>query len=425
MSNTPCNSLGTHSQEKICQSQPFCPNTKATVTYADVFRSTNVTDSGMRLRSASAPELPAPIIPTSSDSISLHSSERVGHHDPPLVAHPYQEPFSWGSLSGLEHDEAHCFSPSPPPLISVNNYSPSISAELPPPLITANIPPIYTPTPDPSNTPLPTADLPSHSVPAPQRPSPHKKKRKYSSRILTRGSWDSIGKSLSTKCCPAKCSADYTSRQIMKARRVFLNMTHQLASQWLLTIMIACYSPEDLTWGKFQVLGATVCLNAFLLFHGISKSQWYSVRTSFLAGRRNFTHASTGTTSPSPKSHLITSWMNSLILSVGDTLTNSEIHLPMGMRKVDLHARMIRELRISHPHLQEADLPSCLLFRKIWKHHVKTPKKTRLGKCDICSKLNKQRDIETDPLKLRRISNLLFRHVGDISSCCPLCIPVL
>ena len=245
----------------------------------------------------------------------------------------------------------------------------------------------------------------------------HGRKQKVSMRMSERGTAKAVSKALGDICCPGKCISDFTPRQVLTARQKYLNMSHQIASNWLFAIMLSSYSTDDCSW-NFLVLGASVCLNAFCLFHGITQSKWYKTRKDFFSGRTNVTHGRTGAPDlPAPKSLLVRHWMNEFILSVGDTPTNSEVHLPMAMRKVDIYHRMIQELRESHPKLTYDDLPSIMLFRTTWKKHfphVKNPKKTRLGKCNLCSRLNKRRAVEKNPVIQAKISQLYFKHVKDI-----------
>ena len=262
-----------------------------------------------------------------------------------------------------------------------------------------------------------TMCLPAEPEPQPPGfPLAAGRKHRTSTRMRQRGDYKAVAKALCSRCCSTRCMSNFTPSSILQARQIFLQMAHRPASEWICKMMKSFCNPNSPKW-SFQILGKGVCQNAFLLFHGISSSKWYSVRKSFLRGRTHFIHRRSGTMALSPKSILVKQWMNEFILGVGDTPTNSEIHLPMAIRKVDLHARMLRELRISHPHLQEGDFPGELLFRKVWKKdfpHVKVPKRTRLGKCDHCCLLNKKREGPLNRLELMQVKRQYFEHIQSV-----------
>lgn len=187
-----------------------------------------------------------------------------------------------------------------------------------------------------------------------------------SKRMLRRGSLKSVAKALCSRCCPWGCMRTFSPYQVLEARTAFLSKVHSSASEWICQQMGTFWDPATKKW-TCLVLGIEVCVNAFCLFHGITHSKWFSVRTSFLAGRQVFLHAHTASDKSSPKADLMAKWMNDFILANGDTLTNSEIHLPMGFRKVDLHGIMVKELMEANPLLTDNDMPGELLFRQTWK----------------------------------------------------------
>src|SRR3569623_2470078 len=62
------------------------------------------------------------------------------------------------------------------------------------------------------------------------------------------------------------------------------------------------------------------------------------------------------------------------------------IHVPMYMNITDLYALCMQDLKDTHQHIQA--LPSYSTFHGVLKkhfQHVKFPKRTRLGQCDVCT----------------------------------------
>jgi len=238
-----------------------------------------------------------------------------------------------------------------------------------------------------------------------------------SARMLQRGSLRSVGKALSSRCCPLTCMLQFSPQQVLKARTIFLTLSHSSASEWICQQMETFWDVPSKKW-HCMLLGSEVCVNAFCLFHGISHSKWFAVRKMFLIGRRVFLHGHAHSERSSPKEDMMVKWMNEFILSNGDTLTNSEIHLPMGLRKVDLHGMMVDEMQKADPGLTRDDLPGELLFRQVWKKsfsHVRNPKKTRLGKCDLCCLLDRQRQ-RADAVTLQSVAKQKADHIANVKA---------
>ena len=429
--------------------------TEKKVTFADLYLSTDISTFGVRTRSVRRTAtasisrtfstglhvISSNSIPITISSESDSNSSADDHLSPDIQSSfdDLVDDLSDDDDEGYENDVWPAYNPDlfiNPASVTDSNPPPPPPPPLPssPPPIPP-FPPLSTPEHPPTLTvphpPRPLAsgeeedllenlllecDASNTSASSPARTS-RGRRQKNSMRMSKRGTAKAVCKALGDICCPGQCISDFTPRQVLTARQKYLKMSHRLASQWLLGVMLTFYWTDDCTW-HFLVLGATVCLNAYCLFHGISQAKWYKTRKHFFAGRTTVTHGRTADPHlPAPKSLLVRHWMNEFILSVGDTPTNSEVHLPMAMRKVDIYHRMIQELRETHTNLTDNDLPGIMLFRNTWKKHfphVKTPKKTRLGKCDLCSQLNKRRAVEKNPVIQAKISKIFFNHVSDI-----------
>ena len=201
---------------------------------------------------------------------------------------------------------------------------------------------------------------------------------------------DDIAYALTSQCCTNRCVWFFTPFEVLDARSYYTSMDHYNASNFLLALIKAFYNPSN---GIVEVKlgGHPVCITAFLLYHGISRTKWYSVRSTFFAGGSDFLHGNTScTTRPTPQTDIIVDWINALVYCQGDpSPCSNEVYLPMSIVKIVMYDTFVEDC--SHDlMLSPEDIPSSYMFHKLWRDdfsHVKWPKYTKLGKCDICTKI--------------------------------------
>ena len=230
-------------------------------------------------------------------------------------------------------------------------------------------------------------------------PSPARKKKKrgpnrHKTYDVTKRSGvcdpDNIAFSITSICCSSRCVWFFTPNELLNARTFYTNMSLYDASKWLLTLIQAFYNPVS-QLVELQISGHPLCLTAFLLYHGISRSKWYAIRKTFLSGGTDFLHGNTcSTTRLTPQTDIITDWINVVVHCQGDPSPNSnDIYLPMSIVKCVMYEAFVDDC--THDLSLALDqIPSNYMFLKIWREdfdHVKWPKYTKLGKCDVCTKI--------------------------------------
>ena len=279
-----------------------------------------------------------------------------------------------------------------------------------------------TPPPPPSLRGAPASNLPFSSVkPAkhrgPKRGKTHTISKRSSSRLMS----TDIGHSLICECCTNRCVWFFTANELLFARTHFTGLSHYEASKWILTYMNAFYCASDYTF-KLKIMDFPVCLTAFLLFHGISRGKWYAVRSTFLRGGTDFLHGNICSNRPTPQTDIIVNWINCLVYCQGDPSPNSdEIYLPMSVVKAILYEAFLDDCK-EDLQISTESCPSSYLFYKIFRErfaHVKWPKFTTLGKCDICTQIAvemKHCTTQTKRLLRKRKKHHLLQNTRDRTS---------
>ena len=136
--------------------------------------------------------------------------------------------------------------------------------------------------------------------------------------------------------------------------------------------------------------GNQICRIALCTLFGITSSKFYAAFRKLRLGVVFPVHGNELRDYDSPKLALTRTWIQSYIDMYADT---SPIHpdllfLPVMVVKSDVYDSMIMDLHKRG--VPGTDMPRLSTFYFVWRkefQHLKTPKQTRLGQCDICTTL--------------------------------------
>lgn len=140
----------------------------------------------------------------------------------------------------------------------------------------------------------------------------NRKGRRSSKRYIKRTSMLDVGVAITSRCCKEKCMFALNVAQILDARKAFNVLTHYEANVWLQRQMTVFHVPDSSNF-KCIIASKPVCINAYCLFHGISESKWYSVRSTFFAGNSDFIHGNFASARPTPQTDKCRDWINKLV----------------------------------------------------------------------------------------------------------------
>jgi len=188
-------------------------------------------------------------------------------------------------------------------------------------------------------------------------------------------------------CKEEVCVDSFTIHQILTARNHYHSKNEVEKMNWLISLLQHFYNVDQDTM-SFQVLSRYVCRIGFLTFHGITKYKYYSALKKLKNGVTFVVHGNSDAEYKRTLHDMCYNFLNLYQTKYADVQPDTEeFHLPRHILKVDLYSAFLEHLQNTPYEIQ----PSYTTFRRVWEKdfpNLKIPKRTRLGKCDICANLS-------------------------------------
>jgi hypothetical protein len=215
---------------------------------------------------------------------------------------------------------------------------------------------------------------------------------------------------MKTKICPCDCSGEWTRNSIYDARASLFTTCNSRSSMlvFLQAILRSVYWYEkfyafsyefssDTDLFTYSVAGRVVCPVAFQHFWNITDYTRRKIEKSIKRGENlDIPHGNCFVDRPDPKRTLCMGWLEEFTAVCEHQPDSDEIHTVARCTKIELWEEMCHDLLKDKKVYQREDLPSFPVFVWVWnKHfpHLKIPKVCRLGRCDVCVKL--EEDLKT------------------------------
>lgn len=183
-------------------------------------------------------------------------------------------------------------------------------------------------------------------------------------------------------CCAKNCLRSLGFHKIQQERNNFFNLKRGPQNVFLRS----CIRRSTLST-KYAVSDVTVCRASFLKVFGISNLRIHKIISN--VSQESFSLAFS--THETPQYCFLKQWLGNFITFNGEVLPNSNFtHLPDNFTKREVYSLYAESQKDSLN--STLSLPS---FLRIWRQdfpHVKIPKKSRMGVCQICAELKAKRD---------------------------------
>lgn len=194
----------------------------------------------------------------------------------------------------------------------------------------------------------------------------------------------------SCRCSPFPCSYNWAKVQIWTARHAaYSQKSQQETMKFFYNTFYYMYNKTEDRF-EFVIHGKKVCCQAFRLFWGLCNWTFYKViemvKQDFFPSQ---VHGNKNRHYEEVKSNKCRAWFQNYIETFCDYQPDTnEAHLPERTLKLDLYEEFVRSLNCD-----TQDIPSLSTFSKVWRNEfkfLKSPKETRLGNCDTCSKFREE-----------------------------------
>lgn len=200
-------------------------------------------------------------------------------------------------------------------------------------------------------------------------------------RLLKRAA---VKKTCREYCCAKNCLRGLGFNKIKQEREIFFGMKRSNQNNFLRASIGMAHEHT-----RYTVLDEIVCRRCFLKVFCVSNQ-----RMKFFLARSRFGEEvmqCSYTMRETPELSFVNNWLDVFVGYNGENLQNCKFtHLPDNFTKAEVYNLYVETLK-------ERNMPMLSLcsFLRVWRKyfsHVKIPKKTRMGVCQICAELKAKRD---------------------------------
>lgn len=161
---------------------------------------------------------------------------------------------------------------------------------------------------------------------------------------------------------------------------------------------------------EFMVKGKSVCREAWLLIHSVSKEWFRRLFNKFKEGAVKVEHGNKGVKKPSQRSTECIAWLEFFVSCVGQYQPdNKAIHLPSCFTRLSIYQRLCEENKsFNTPSIGMSQFYS--IFHDNFPH-VFIPKENRFTKCTDCTRYKEEKEKTVDKKARQEIDRLLTEHM--------------
>ena len=182
--------------------------------------------------------------------------------------------------------------------------------------------------------------------------------------------------------CAKNCLRSLGFQKIQQARLQFFNLNRGPQNVFLRS----CIRRSTFST-KYAVSVVVVCRASFLKVFGISNLRIQKIISNVSQESLSLSFS----THETPQYCFLKQWLGNFITFNGEVLPNSNFtHLPDNFTKREVYNLYVESQKDSLN--STLSLPSFLLIWHQDFHHVKIPKKSRMGVCQICAELKAKQD---------------------------------
>lgn len=183
-------------------------------------------------------------------------------------------------------------------------------------------------------------------------------------------------------CCAKNCLRSLGFQKILQERSNFFNLKRGPQNVFLRSCIRSSIGST-----KYAVSDVAVCRASFLKVFSISNLRIQKIKANVTQESFSLAFSSHET----PQYCFLKQWLGNFITFNGEVQPNSNFtHLPDNFTKREVYNLYVESQKDSQN--STLSLPS---FLRIWRQdfsHVKIPKKSRMGVCQICAELKAKRD---------------------------------
>jgi len=195
--------------------------------------------------------------------------------------------------------------------------------------------------------------------------------------------------------CKNNCLDRFTIREMKSAISIYSSKKGCEKTQWLLDILHILFD-EDSDKVNLKIRGKDVCIGGFCSFYGITYYKYFHCLNRIRSNNLVVIHGNSEREYRTYQTDLCSTFLDRYCSTYGEQQPDSdEIHCPHSCLKIDLYQQFkndCTEIVVPHPNT----------FLTVWRQkypHLKIPKNSRLGKCDICVSLQQEKLLLTHSTK--------------------------